>query len=426
MHFVSLRSPFPTAKMARLSAPFLDSLNEKYGSSAESAALVRPWKSYWPPEVDGEVYKTLKKNVPEVLNFRFNPKEPFERPWQWWTRYSPFPGSQACRTTVLGPDKHSQRHKPDSNTPNKLHHEQMTRVLPPSNLSTNEQQQTGTEDVDRVISNLALPFVTPSQFNYLSNDPLYDTVKPFHTRLPFLGQIRRSNIIAQGYPGVRIHDINDHEDEFGIDISGFAFLKLPVDIDQWDNNVARQQYVPLMESWAMKYFKASKVHIYAYTFRCDDKSKSASEAWVSPFMRAHCDVTLNSGQSRLDLHFPDEADEIRKGRWRMFGIWRPLTGPYQDRPLTVLDGRTLAQEDLVGADVVFPHYCDEGYELRHNPAHRWFYKQRMTIDDVIMFKLYDSLPEATKFCAHSAFADPSVPDDTPQRASIEIRIIVVG
>jgi len=71
-------------------------------------------------------------------------------------------------------------------------------------------------------------------------------------------------------------------------------------------------------------------------------------------------------------------------------LWRALTGPHQDRPLALLDNRSFSQQDLVGADVVFPHYCDEGYEVRYKPTHRWFYKSRMTPDEALMFKLYDS------------------------------------
>ncbi|KAK3990432.1 hypothetical protein QBC44DRAFT_239156 [Cladorrhinum sp. PSN332] len=398
--------------------PFLDSVDDdKHTSGAEGGVcLARPWKSYWPPEVGSEVYELLRQHVPEVLTFRFDPNEPFDRPWQWWTKITPIKGVEACRaTTVLSPGNNN-----DEADGIHHHHHQI-------------EENPGTEQVDKIINKHSLPFVTPPQFNYLSDDPLYATAKPFHTRLPFLGQIRRTNIVAQAYSDVRIHDLSGCEDEFDLDTSAFAYLRIQVpaaisSVREWNNDVARRQYLPLMESWAKEYFKASRVHIYTYTFRCDDKTKSpASEAWASPFTRAHCDVTSNSGKRRLDLHLPDEADEIKKkGRWRMIGIWRPLTGPHQDRPLAVLDGRTLSQRDLVGADVVFPHYCDEGYELRRNPAHRWFYKRRMAVDDAIVFKLYDSHPDAAaKFCAHSAFVDPSVPDDTPQRASIEVRMIVV-
>jgi hypothetical protein len=62
--------------------------------------------------------------------------------------------------------------------------------------------------------------------------------------------------------------------------------------------------------------------------------------------------------------------------------------------------------------------------------------------DIIMFKLADSAEQvaARKFAKpsisaegltgevspHAAFMDPSVPKDTPERASVEVRVIVIG
>lgn len=47
-------------------------------------------------------------------------------------------------------------------------------------------------------------------------------------------------------------------------------------------------------------------------------------------------------------------------------------------------------------DIVYPHFVDEAYEVKHNPSHRWFYKKGMTQDDAVVFKLFDSLrSEAT-------------------------------
>jgi hypothetical protein len=103
---------------------------------------------------------------------------------------------------------------------------------------------------------------------------------------------------------------------------------------------------------------------------------------------------------------------------------------------------------LVPADVVFPHYCDEGYELYYSPAHRWFYKRGMSTNEVILFKLDDSSESEAKckflhfstntlrrfhsdsanlvVCPHSAFYDPTVPPNGPKRASIEVRVIVIN
>jgi hypothetical protein len=62
--------------------------------------------------------------------------------------------------------------------------------------------------------------------------------------------------------------------------------------------------------------------------------------------------------------------------------------------LALCDVRTVSQEDLVAADIVFPHYLDEAYELLYNPSHRWFYKQEMKKSEVIIFKLADNAKDA--------------------------------
>ncbi|KAK4156184.1 hypothetical protein C8A00DRAFT_41339 [Chaetomidium leptoderma] len=404
---------------ARLPIPFLDSVGEEDEHGPASKALTRPWMSYWPPQMGSNVHVLLQKTAPEALSWRFNLNRPFDRPWQTWAQAAMSAG-KPCVSRVLGPDKASGA-VPASETPAPSQQLGASRLQP----SRDTDRELGTKGLDAEIAALGLPFVTPQQLNYLSDDGLYDVAKPFHTRLPFLGDIRRSNITGQAYSGIRIHDLSGHEDEFTLDISGFQYLRVPTAVRAWTKDVAESHYLPEMETWLKGFFGAERVHIYTYTFRCDNRERTSSEHWVGPFMRAHCDVSLNSGLRRLDLHFPHDADQIKKGRWRMVGLWRALTGPHQDRPLAVLDNRSVAQDDLIAADVVFPHYCDEGYEVRYNPLHRWFYKQRMTSDDVLMFKHYDSSSDVSRFCPHSAFIDPTVPHDTPQRASIELRAIVI-
>lgn len=423
--------------------PFLDSVGKSDEHGPERGALIRPWMSYWPPEAGSELHAMLQENVPEVLIWRFDPNNPFDRPWQLWTKSAILSG-KVCTSKVLMPGDlgtigDTEDTKKDDQRTSQLNgrdtHETKqnsssepiaTPPATPPNIFCYPDRQLGTKQIDSEIAALKIPFVVPVQLNYLSEDPLYSTTKPYHTRLPFMGKIRRSNIVAQGYPNVKIHDIRGHEDNFVFDKSGFQFFRIPVGITNWTNQAAKDQYLPAMETWLKDFFKAQRVHIFTYTYRCDDRERTPTETWVGPYMRAHCDVTLNSGLRRLNLHLPEEAEEIKKGRWRMVGLWRALTGPHQDRPLALLDNRSLSQDDLIGADVVFPHYCDEGYEVRHSPHHRWFYKQCLEADEALMFKLYDSAKDQVQFCPHAAFIDPSVPEDTPRRASIELRAIIVG
>lgn len=71
-------------------------------------------------------------------------------------------------------------------------------------------------------------------------------------------------------------------------------------------------------------------------------------------------------------------------------MWRSIAGEEQDCPLALCDSRTVSPDDLVEVDAVYPHFCDEGYEVKYNPAHRWFYKSSMSTNEVIIFKLDDS------------------------------------
>ena len=124
------------------------------------------------------------------------------------------------------------------------------------------------------------------------------------------------------------------------------------------------------------------------------------------------DATAASCDRRLQLYLPDELKELAHGKRIRFlkwvfspfsyslltnlSVWRPLTTPVQDSPLALCDYRTVSPNDLVAADMVFPHYLDEAYEVLYNPNHRWFFKQGMEDGNVILLKLADSADEVAK------------------------------
>ncbi|KAI1422370.1 hypothetical protein F5Y12DRAFT_799656 [Xylaria sp. FL1777] len=405
--------------MARLALPFLDAVSESDEHGSPQQALIRPWKAYWPPEKGGELHRLLDQTCPEVLTWRFCSDRPFDKPWQKWSKQAILRGKN-CTSQVIPPNA---VHGDAINYGND--EEDGGLIVDENHCGSCQDRVIGSQTIDKIVTDLGLRAVKLAQFNYLSPSTLANSVKPFHTRLPFLGQIKRSNIVAQAYSDINVFDIHGHEDRFTLSTSGFQIVRVSKHCDHWTDESVRKLYLPAMSTWLQEFFTCRKVIIYTYTFRCADQDRTATEPWVGPYMRAHCDVTLNSGLRRLDLHVPGEAEEIRKGRFRFIGVWRPLTTPYQDRPLAMLDQRSFCQKDLIAADIVFPHYCDEGYEVLYSPYHRWFYKQQMDTDEVIMFKLYDSSLDEGRFCPHSAFVDPSVPPDTPPRASIEFRALLV-
>ena len=121
------------------------------------------------------------------------------------------------------------------------------------------------------------------------------------------------------------------------------------------------------------------------------------------------------------------APEGRKtARFCHYNVWRTFSGAPQDVPLAICDARSIAPQDLVAADAVFdkpgaPEWSFEGLCVLHNPAHRWAYFRDMVPDEALVFKTNDSDSARAHNVPHSAFNDPTVPDDTHPRASVEAR-----
>jgi FtsP/CotA-like multicopper oxidase with cupredoxin domain len=106
-------------------------------------------------------------------------------------------------------------------------------------------------------------------------------------------------------------------------------------------------------------------------------------------------------------------------------VWRPIRGPLVASPLALCDAQTLAQENLVASDLLYPDRKGEIYSVTYNPAQRWYYFPKMATDEVVLIRCFDSAQQgAARFSAHGAFDDPETPPDAPPRASIEVRTLV--
>ena len=114
-----------------------------------------------------------------------------------------------------------------------------------------------------------------------------------------------------------------------------------------------------------------------------------------------------------------------RGRVQVINLWRPITGPVRDAPLAMCDGQTLAQEDLVASDLIYPNRNGDTYAVKFNPRHRWIYFPEMTVDEALLLNCYDSETDGrTRFGPHTAFVDSTTPQDAAPRESIELRTLV--
>ncbi|HLY54431.1 MAG TPA: CmcJ/NvfI family oxidoreductase [Stellaceae bacterium] len=227
---------------------------------------------------------------------------------------------------------------------------------------------------------------------------------------------------------VEIEDAREAADPPSLDREGFRLVSHPSSVRNWrDPDEVRRVYTPEIERLVGELTGAARVVITGGgVLRFGERSPDAGTLLNSlPARFVHVDISDPTGESFADRAAPEG---YRGRRFAHYNVWRVLSPPPQDVPLTVCDARSVAPEDLVAADAVFdapgqPEWSFEGLVVRHNPAHRWIYYSGMTEAEALVFTTCNSDPARPHCVPHSAFDDPSCPSGVPPRASIEMRAI---
>lgn len=82
-------------------------------------------------------------------------------------------------------------------------------------------------------------------------------------------------------------------------------------------------------------------------------------------------------------------------------IWRPIRHAIESWPLAVCDGSTVPKEKLLEVDHVRKYYIGESLYPLQSPGYKWYYLNRQTRNEVILFKNFDSKPDVPAKCKHS-------------------------
>ena len=228
--------------------------------------------------------------------------------------------------------------------------------------------------------------------------------------------------------GLPIHDVRPISHGVSLDREGFALIRQSSAVkDFYDEDEVRKVYYPEAERLIKAATGADRVFVFDHTVR--KRVPGAADVRDGgprqPVARVHVDHTERSGPHRVRDLLPDEADELLKGRVQIINLWRPIKEPLLDSPLAVCDARTVKPGELVPSDLVYPHRIGETYSVKFSPEHRWFYVPKMTAEEILLLKCFDSKTDGrARFAPHSAFADPTTPLDAPPRESIELRTLV--
>lgn len=226
---------------------------------------------------------------------------------------------------------------------------------------------------------------------------------------------------------VTIYDARPLVDRLGVDVQGFSLARHETaTVDFYDTAEVRAVYYPEMETLVKQATGAVKAIVFDHTIRIDDGGLQQERKVRAPVRCVHNDFTIASAEQRVrDLLPKAEANARLARRYGSINVWRPLAGPVQSAPLAICEYGSIRDEDLIAAERRYRDRVGGIYYLAYNPNQRWYYFPKMTPDEIVLLKCYDSLTDGTaRWTAHGAFDDPTTPEGAPPRESIEIRTLV--
>ena len=222
---------------------------------------------------------------------------------------------------------------------------------------------------------------------------------------------------------VRIHDARPIARDLSLDRQAFILTHHDTEVrDFYDEDEVRTKYHGEVEALIKRETGAAKVVVFDQTVRTADRA--VERGLRTPVRSVHCDYTEKSGPQRVrDLLPPEEAEQRLERRFAEYNVWRNIAHePVEMTPLGLVDSESLAPRDLAVCDLVYADRVGEIYQGVYNADHRWFYFPRMTRDEAILIKCYDSMRDGrARFSLHSAFDDPTSPANPRPRQSIEAR-----
>ena len=242
-----------------------------------------------------------------------------------------------------------------------------------------------------------------------------------------------------------------------------------IDIDFFNNQQIINMYYAECADFIKEVTGACSVHAFDHNIRSAIGKKSkkminGGQQVQGPAHIVHGDYTLTSAPARLQQlsNPPGKNDTLREtlgasksllsknvinnilsnGRYAIINLWRNIvTDPVENNPLALCDASTVSSKDLIVFEIHYADRVGENYFAKHSLKHDWYFYDRMTKNEVLLIKQWDSegVLATTKgkssdsdfskkpctFSFHSAFEDPNTAEDAPDRWSMEVRCIVI-
>ena len=221
-----------------------------------------------------------------------------------------------------------------------------------------------------------------------------------------------------------IRSARENPERFGLERTGFTWLNRPTAMRDFSDEAEVQSvYLPESAALVKELTGADLVLVFGHIQR-DGALKASKHA---PVYNAHVDYNVETIRAIARRLLPPEEHERRLAqRIVLVNTWRPLE-TVESSHLALCDATSVAREDLVygpiGGNSAAGVPNAAGWNLAHNPAHRWYYLPRMKPEEVYVFRLCDTDPDRPQWSAHCSIDEPNQPANARPRRSIELRTL---
>lgn len=268
---------------------------------------------------------------------------------------------------------------------------------------------------------------------------------------------------------IEVEVLDGREKGMTLDENGFALVQHRLEhVDYYDNTAVLGKYYPEVERLVAQETGAKMVVAFDHNIRAKARKQSGQHLAGGNLVQeplisygVHNDYTARSAPARIQQLAappkhndtlrpilgnkpaidPDQVESLLKGRWMFINVWRNISqAPVERFPLGLCDAASVNLDELVVFEIRYSDRVGENYFVRHSTSHRWYYFPRMTRDEAVLLKCWDSrgrgfsdlMPGAgyddaaavpATFSLHSGFDDMATPQDAPDRESIEIRTV---
>lgn len=226
---------------------------------------------------------------------------------------------------------------------------------------------------------------------------------------------------------VEIHDARCLSPLASLDREGFELHTHHSSIDNfYQIDDYKKAYEQELEELVLPILQAKSLLVFDHTLRSDSPEIREAHKIREAAAVVHNDYTNASARKRVkDLLDNEQAEARLQKRFAIVNVWRSISGPVINSPLTCCDAQSITEVDVHASERRAADRIGELELVSYDRGHKWFYYPEMQNEEVLLIKTFDSATDGrAKRSVHTAFENPLASSNAPPRESMESRMLV--